>query len=114
MGASISGTTDPRAALARSGCNRHYHSAIILAVKPTKGKTRAGVALAACVVSARHSANLTQEQLARAVGIGTSTVRQIESGNANGTSITTVLRILLATETPLDALADVYAAASAG
>lgn len=82
-------------------------------MKATEGKTQAGVALATCVASARRSAQLTQEELARAVGIGTSTVRYIESGNANGTSITTVFRILLATDTPLDALKEMYAAANA-
>lgn len=76
----------------------------------TEGKAAAGVALASCVSSARHAAHLSQEDLARAAGIGTSTLRQIESGNATGTSIFTVFRLLSATGSSLEALDDAFVA----
>lgn len=69
-----------------------------------EGKTAAGEALAACVSSARHAAHLSQEELARAAGIGTSTLRQIESGKATGTSIFAVFRLLAASGSGLEAL----------
>lgn len=76
-----------------------------------KEKSAAGAALAACVSSARRAAHLSQEELARAVGIGTSTLRQIESGKATGTSVFTVFRLLAATGCTLDALEAAFHAA---
>lgn len=67
-------------------------------------KSAAGAALATCVSSARRAAHLSQEELARTAGIGTSTLRQIESGKATGTSVFTVFRLLAATGSTLDAL----------
>lgn len=78
-----------------------------------EGKSAAGVALATCVTSARHAAHLSREELARAAGIGTSTLRQIESGSATGTSIFTVFRLLSAAGSPLEALDDAFLAAAA-
>lgn len=77
----------------------------------TEGKSAAGVALAACVSSARHAAHLSQEDLARAAGIGTSTLRQIESGKATGTSIFIVFRLLSAAGSSLESLDDAFVAA---
>lgn len=78
-----------------------------------EGKSAAGVALATCVSSARHAAHLSQEDLASAAGIGTSTLRQIESGNATGTSIFTVFRLLSAAGGSLEALDDAFLAVAA-
>lgn len=75
-----------------------------------EGKSAAGEALATCVSSARRAAHLSQEELARAAGIGTSTLRQIESGNATGTSIFTVFRLLSAAGSSLEALDDAFVA----
>ena len=77
-----------------------------------KGKSAAGEALAACVSSARRAAHLSQEDLARAAGIGTSTLRQIESGKATGTSIFIVFRLLSAAGSSLEALGGAFAAAT--
>jgi len=74
------------------------------------GKSAASEALATCVSSARHAAHLSQEDLARAAGIGTSTLRQIESGKATGTSIFIVFRLLSAAGSSLDALDDAFVA----
>lgn len=65
-------------------------------------------ALGEAIRAARISANLVQEDLAALVNIGTSTLQLIESGRANGTSIFTVLRILAATSSPLEALDETY------
>lgn len=74
-------------------------------------KSAEGVALGECLRSARTRAGLRQEDLARLVGMGTSTLRQIESGNATGTSIFTVFGILKAAGAPLAELDSVYSAA---
>lgn len=75
-----------------------------------QGKSAEGVALGECLRSARARAGLRQEDLARLVGIGTSTLRQIESGNATGTSIFTVFRLLEAAGASLPALDKVFSA----
>lgn len=74
------------------------------------GNLTAGAALGACVRSARLAVGLSQEDLARRAGVGTSTLRQIESGSATGTSIFTVFRILDACGAPLTSLEAVFAA----
>lgn len=44
--------------------------------------------------AAREEAEKTQEELARAAGMGTSTLRSIEAGTAKGPSLYTVLNLL--------------------
>ncbi|WP_352230699.1 helix-turn-helix transcriptional regulator [Agromyces sp. NBRC 114283] len=71
-------------------------------------KVRAGAALGECVRGARRAAGLRQEDLARKAGVGTSTLRLIESGSATGTSLFAIFRLLQACGVPLAALEDVY------
>lgn len=71
-----------------------------------------GDALAQCVRHARAERGLRQEDLARAAGIGTSTLRAIESGRGAGTSVFTVMRILAVTGRTVHDLDQVFVAAS--
>lgn len=56
----------------------------------------ASVGLGSLISKRRRELGLTQEHLARSVGIGTSTLRLLESGRAAGPSLFTVLRVLRA------------------
>lgn len=56
------------------------------------------IMLGQCIARARQDKKLRQEDLARLVGIGTSTLRSIEKGTSTGTSVLTVLRLLAATD----------------
>lgn len=57
---------------------------------------KASRALGSAVRDARLRRGLTQEQVAASAGIGTSTLRQIEAGNAHGPSLFAVLRLVAA------------------
>jgi transcriptional regulator with XRE-family HTH domain len=56
------------------------------------------------VARSRRARGLRQEDLARAVGVGTSSIRLIERGHALGPSVFTVLRIFRTLEVDLSEL----------
>lgn len=60
--------------------------------------------LGAAVRSARTRRGLTQEALARGAHVGTSTLRQVEAGNASGPSLYAVLRLVAALGEDVDLL----------
>lgn len=60
--------------------------------------------LGGMVRAARRQADLTQEELARRVGIGTSTLRSIEAGKADGPNFYSVLSLLAALDIDPNAL----------
>lgn len=70
--------------------------------------------LGTCIRRARRAKGMRQEDLARLVGIGTSTLRGIERGTSQGTSVMTVLRLLAATDRDVSDLAPVMAIAAEG
>lgn len=78
------------------------------------GKTAEGVALGACIKSARARTGFRQEELAAKAGVGTSTLRQIEAGSATGTSIFTIFRILDAANASLEDLHPVFESSRTG
>lgn len=79
----------------------------------TTPSTDPSALLGRCVKRARESKGMRQEDLARIVGIGTSTLRGIERGTAQGTSVFTVLRLLAATDRDVSDLAPVMRSAAA-
>jgi transcriptional regulator with XRE-family HTH domain len=56
------------------------------------------------VARARSAKKMRQEELARAAGIGTSSLRLLESGRSNGPSVFTVLRLLKVLDVDVRAL----------
>jgi transcriptional regulator with XRE-family HTH domain len=79
----------------------------------TTPKQDPSVMLGECIARARRRKKLRQEDLARLVGIGTSTLRSIEKGTSTGTSVLTVLRLLAATDRDVADLGPILESASA-
>lgn len=66
-------------------------------------------ALAAVLRSGRQAKGWTQEDLADAAQMGTSTLRAIEAGRARGPSVYTVLRLMRSLDVPAATLQNVMA-----